>query len=64
MQRLVSGSNVVHGLDEDLVLLEGAVLDSVVDSRKLLEHDAARTDVEVTDLGVAHLAVGQADVLA
>lgn len=64
MQRLTSSGNVVHGLDENLVLLDRAILDGVVDAGELLEHDAAGTNVEVADLGVAHLAVGQADVLA
>ena len=58
------GDDAVHGLGEDLVGLEGAVLDRVVDQRERLVHDAAGTDVEVADLGVAHLAVGKADVLA
>ena len=61
---LVGSGAIVHSLDEDLVLLEGTVLDGVVDTRELLEDDAAGADVEVTDLGVAHLTVGQADVLA
>ena len=56
--------DIVHSLDENLVLGDGAVLDGIVDARKLLEHDATGTDVEVTHLGVAHLAVGKAHVLA
>ena len=64
VQGLARGLDVVHGLDEDLVLGDGAVLDGVVDAAELLEHDAAGTDVEVAHLGVAHLAVGQAHVLA
>ena len=61
---LALGLDIVHSLDENLVLGDGAVLDGIVDARKLLEHDAAGTDVEVTHLGVAHLAVGKAHVLA
>ena len=56
--------DIVHGLDENLVLGDGAVLDSIVDARQLLEHNAAGTDVKVTHLGIAHLAVGKAHVLA
>ena len=38
-----------------------AVLDREVDARELLVDDAPGTDVEVPDLGVAHLALGQPD---
>ncbi len=41
---------------------EFAGLDRVVDARELLVHDPTRADVEVTDLGIAHLALRQADV--
>ena len=61
---LALGLDIVHSLDENLVLGDGAVLDGIVDARKLLEHDAAGTDVEVTHLGVTHLTVGKAHVLA
>ncbi len=44
--------------------MEPSLRHGVVDARKLLEHDAAGTDVEVTHLGVAHLAVGKTHVLA
>src|SRR6202040_1733087 len=40
---------------------ETTVLDGAVDSGEVLEHDAAGADVEVTDLGVPLLALGQAD---
>ena len=61
---LTLGLDIVHSLDENLVLGDGAILDGVVDARKFLEDDAAGTDVEVAHLGVAHLAVGKAHVLA
>ncbi len=38
--------------------------DGVGDARQVLHHHAACADVEVPDLGVAHLAVGQTDVAA
>ena len=38
--------------------------DGVGDARQVLHHDAAGADVEMADLGIAHLAVGQADVAA
>ena len=61
---LALGLDIIHSLDENLVLGNGSVLDGFVDARKLLEHDAAGTDVEVTHLGIAHLTVRKAHVLA
>ena len=61
---LALGLDIIHSLDENLVLGDGSVLDGFVDARKLLKHDAAGTDVEVTHLGVAHLTVRKAHVLA
>ena len=49
---------------QDLVLEEAAVGDRVVDPRQVLLDDRPGAEVEVADLGVAHLAVGQADVAA
>ena len=46
---------------QDGVLPEGAVGDRGVDARQVLEHRPAGAQVEVADLAVAHLAVGQAD---
>ena len=46
------------------VFEDGAVGDSAVDFHQILVYDAACADIEVTDLGVAHLAVGKADKLA
>src|SRR5271156_3434353 len=36
----------------------------ICDARQVLHHDAAGADIEMSDLGIAHLAVRQADVLA
>ena len=38
--------------------------DGVADPRQVLHHDAAGADIEVADLGIAHLARRQADVAA
>ncbi len=43
------------------VLPEGAVGDLSVDAGQVLEHGPARAQVEVPDLAVAHLAIGQPD---
>ena len=50
--------------DDFLVLQDAAVSASAVNLHQVLINDAAGADVEVTYLGVAHLSVGQAYVLA
>ena len=52
------------GGQQHLVLEEAAVGDRVVDPGQVLLDDRAGAEVEVADLGVAHLAVGEADVAA
>src|SRR3546814_6125770 len=47
----------------DLLLLDRSVGDGVVDARQVLEDDAAGAEVHVTDLGIAHLPLRQADML-
>ena len=49
------------GRAQRLVLEERAVLDRLVDPQQVLLDDRARAEVEVPDLGVAHLPLGQAD---
>ena len=49
------------GLAQCLVLEERAVLDRFADAQQVLPDDRARAEVEVADLGVAHLAFGQPD---
>ena len=43
--------------------VEAAVGDRRVDARQILHHDAAGADIHVADLGIPHLAVGQADIV-
>ena len=64
MNRAALFLGVLHDGDERLVLEEIAVLDVARDARELLVDEAARADVRVADLRVAHLAVRQADELA
>ncbi len=52
------------GAEQSLVLEEAAVGDRVVDPGQVLLDDRAGAEVEVADLGVAHLALWQADVTA
>ena len=59
VQRLAVVPGVVHGLDVDRVFKELAGLNLLGDLGQDLEHDAAGADVGVTDLGVAHLTLGQ-----
>ena len=48
-------------LSQHLVPRQRAVGHGVIDSREVLTHHGPRPEVEVPHLGVAHLAVGQAD---
>jgi len=57
---LVPGSEV-HGLEQGRVGEEAAVGDGGVDAGHVHADDAAGAEVEVADLGIAHLAVGEAD---
>jgi hypothetical protein len=52
-----------HG-GEGRVAGQAAVDDGLADSRQFLHDDPAGADVEVPDLGIAHLAFGQADIEA
>jgi hypothetical protein len=51
----------ITGVDEGRPSEERAVSDGSVDPRKVLQHRSARPEVEMADLGVAHLAVRQAN---
>ena len=50
------------GGDQRLVFVEGAVGDRAVDAGQVLPDDRSGAEVQVADLGVAHLADRQADV--
>ena len=45
------------------LLRQRAVLDRAVDARQVLQHHPAGADIHVADLGIAHLPVGQADLV-
>ena len=64
MQRAVVPSCVfaqLHQLIQGVELSRG---DALGDTHDVLRHDAARTEVQVTDLAVAHLPVREPDVVA
>ena len=49
-----------HAVGRERVRVAGFRLDGVVDAHEVLAHYGARAEVQMTDLGVAHLPVGQA----
>jgi hypothetical protein len=61
MHRLAGGHGQVHGIGQGLVGEEGAGADGAVDARVFLVHHPAGAEIQVPDLGVAHLVRGQAD---
>jgi hypothetical protein len=64
VQRAVVLDRLLAGVDQLRVVEEAAAVDRGVDPGQLLVHHPAGADVHVADLGVAHLAVGQADEAA
>ena len=53
------------GLDnflEDRITVESAILNSEIDAGELLIDDATCAEIEMSYLGVSHLALGQADL--
>ena len=50
--------------DQGGSLLDLAIGDSLADARQILHHDTAGADVEMSDLGIAHLPLRQAHILA
>ena len=61
MDRAAALLRAAEGAEQGLVLEERAVLDGPADPHEVLEEDPPRSDRQVADLGVAHLALGQAD---
>ena len=57
----VHARRVLHGGPQDVVVGERPVLDGLADAREVLLDRRAGAEVEVSDLRVAHLALGQAD---
>jgi hypothetical protein len=57
-------ASTFHGVEQGGVAGETAVLDCLADASQLLVDDATGTDIEVSDLGIAHLTIGQADRFA
>jgi hypothetical protein len=57
-------ARAVHRVDEGWILEKLARLDRVINAADVRHDDAARTHVEVADLGVAHHAGGQPDARA
>jgi hypothetical protein len=52
---------VGEALDNVVDLVELALLDRLVDAHDILPHDSAGTNVQVTDLTVAHQTLGKTD---
>ena len=50
---------MLHGMVQRYIIEENPVVDGFGDASELLIDDASSADVEVTDFGVAHLALRQ-----
>ncbi len=64
MNLAAAGAGVLHGGDQNRVGEEVAVLDHQLDASAVHVDDTARADIKMTDLTVAHLAIGQADIVS
>ena len=64
MQGAVMIQRVLHGVLQGLFFEENAVLNVLGDLHQHLVNHAARADVGVSHLGIAHLTIGQAHVQA
>ena len=64
VERIPPVRHAIHRGGEHGALEQLAVADALVDAREVLVDHAAGAHVHVADLGVAHLAGGQADGLA
>ena len=62
MQHAAAPPDVGAELEQRRVLEELTRFDRLGDAHDVLRHDAAGAEVEVTDLGVPHLSLGEADV--
>lgn len=61
VQSAVAVLGSLHGLLDDLVVGKLALLDGQVDADNILPDDTSSTNVQVSDLGVAHQTLGQTD---
>ena len=62
VQARAARPHMLHRGDECLILEEAPIVDLAVDERDRLDHHEPGAQVEMADLGVAHLARRQADV--
>ncbi len=60
----IVGAGVAEGTLDFGIVEDGPRLYGPVDFHQVLIYDASGADVEVANFGIAHLAVGEADVLA
>ena len=63
MQATSATAGVFHGTEQHGIGEELAVLDHQLDASAVHVNDATRTDIEMADLAIAHLAVGQSNIL-
>lgn len=61
VETAVSALGSLNNLSNDFVLAELASLDRLVNAYDVLPDNPAGTDVEMSDLGVTHQSLGQAD---
>jgi hypothetical protein len=61
MQSAVAGSSALESLLDNRVLIQLVVLDGLVNADNILPDDTTSTNIQVTDFGVAHESLRQAN---
>ena len=61
MQAASAGLRILHGLEQNRMRKEFAILDHQLNARAVHVNDAASADIQMSDFAVAHLSVRQAD---
>ena len=64
MQGAVVLLYIFHSPEENLILKEVSVLNLLADPGKILVNDSSGAHIQMSDLGVAHLSLRQADIMA
>src|SRR5579871_4821074 len=64
MTRAAAGLELCKQVGERRRAADFAACDRIADAREVLHHYAPGPDIEMADLGISHLAVGQPNILA
>lgn len=61
MKTTITGSGTLECLLDDLVVVQFALLDGLINTNDVLPNDTTGSNIQVTDFGVAHKTIRQAN---